>query len=36
MNVQNALIDMHVNMLINILHVYTAIRREMTHGKIFI
>lgn len=36
MNVQNALIDMHVNMLINILHVYTAIKRKMTHGKNFI
>lgn len=36
MTVQNALIDMHVNMLINILHVYTAIKRKITHGNNFI
>lgn len=36
MTAQNALIDMHVNMLINILHAYTTIKRKMTHGKFFI
>ena len=35
MNVQNALIDMHVNMLINILHAY-IIKKKMTNGKNFI
>lgn len=35
MIVQNALIDMHVNMLINILPVY-MIKKKMTHGKNFI
>ena len=35
MNVQNALINVRVNMLTNILHACTAIK-EMTHGKIFI
>lgn len=36
MIVQNALIDMHVNMLINIFHVYTKMKKEMINGKNFI
>lgn len=35
MIVQNALIDMHANMLINILRVY-MIKKKMTNGKNFI
>lgn len=36
MTAQNALIDMHVNILINILYAYTTIKEKMTHGKNFI
>lgn len=32
MNVQNALINMHVNMLTNILHVY-IIKKKIANGK---
>lgn len=35
MSVQNALINMHVNMLTNILHAF-MIKKKMTNGKNFI